>query len=155
MSILGVFDDETVMLDFDDTPFKMVKKYARMAMNFHKLGGLIILKSSEKAYHVVYNRRVTWSENQRIVSWVSYVVCPWLRLSETSQRARTSLNILLYQRMQAIKQSSALRTSHKGSKPSPRIVYREGEQDDRIASYLEKRRLLKKVSKYESDHLYE
>ena len=103
MSILGVFDDETVMLDFDDTPFKMVKKYALGAMDFHKLSGLIILKSSEKAYHVVFNRRVTWSENKRIANWVSYVVCPWLRLSETSQRARTSLNTLLYQRMQAIK----------------------------------------------------
>lgn len=152
MSILGVFDDEAVMLDLDGAPFKMVKKYSLMAMDFHELGGLLIIKSSEKSYHVVYNRRVSWSENQRIMGWVSYVLCPWLSLSESSERAKASLNLLLYMRMQGIKQSSALRTSPKGSKPSPRIVYREGDQDDRIANYLEKRRLLKKVLKYKTEH---
>jgi len=143
------------MLDFDDTPFKMVKKYACMAMDFHELGGLLILKSSARSYHIIFNRRVTWSENMRIMAWVSYVLCPWLSSSQSSERARASLSLLLYLRMQCIKQSSALRTSPKGSKSSPRVVYREGEQDDRIASYLDKRRLLKAVLKYESEHPYE
>jgi len=154
-SILGFFDDETVMLDFDNAPYKMVKKYACMAMNFHGLGGLMILKSSEKSYHVVFNRKVPWTENQRIMAWVSYVMCPWLRLSESSERALASLNLLLYLRMQCIKQSSALRTSPNGSKSSPRIVYREGDQDNRIANYLDKRRILKSVLQYESDHPYD
>ena len=40
-----------------------------------------------------------------------------------------------------------LRISPKGDKPSPRIVYREGRQDNQIKSYLEHRRIIKDIVK--------
>ena len=66
--IIGFSDEETVMLDFDETPFKSVRYWARRVSRRFKLGGVIIAKSSEDNYHVVFNRRVTWTENVSIVA---------------------------------------------------------------------------------------
>ena len=106
-SILGVTDDETVMLDFDNTPFKWVKYWALRACKWFKLEGFIILKSSENNYHVVFDRKVSWSENMRIVAWVSLLSC---------NRGLTKWFL-----MQCIKGASTLRVSPKMDKPRPRV----------------------------------
>jgi len=49
--------------------------------------------------------------------------------------------------MQCIKESSTLRISPKGEKPSPRIVYLEGKQDCRIVEFLKWRKYIKKIIK--------
>ena len=79
---------------------------------------------------MVFNRRVDWAENMSIVAWVS--------LQSNNQ------NMLRYLRMQCIKKASTLRVGPKGEKPSPRIVYREGNEDTQIKEYLETRNFLKK-----------
>ena len=135
--ILGISDDETVMLDFDHVTFKTVKYWAFRALNWFKLEGFIILKSSENCYHVVFNRPVSWSENMRIVAWVA-------RLSSIED----TINYCL---MQCIKESSTLRVSDKGEKPSPRIVFRYGKQDEQIKGFLSYRRKVKYFSKYYGD----
>lgn len=119
------------MLDFDNLPLEKVKYWARRAMRYFKLGGLLVLKSSEDCYHVVFNRKVTWSENMSIVASVTL-------LSHNRGLRR-------WQLMQCRKQSSTLRVSPKGSKPSPRIVYREGSVDNQIASFLRYRRKIKDI----------
>ena len=132
-SFLGFTDDETVMLDFDDTPFKTVKYWAQTAMKHFGLGGFLILKSSENHYHVVFNRRVDWAENMSIVAWVS--------LQSSNQ------NMLRYLRMQCIKKASTLRVGPKGEKMVPRIVYRDGKEDEQINLFLKHRRLIKNILK--------
>ena len=127
-------DDETVMLDFDDTPFKQVKYWARVAMKYFGLGGFLILKSSENHYHVVFNRKVDWGENMSIVAWVS--------LQSNNQ------DMLRYLRMQCIKKASTLRIGPKGEKTDPRIVFREGNEDVKIKEYLENSKFLKKRVAY-------
>ena len=122
-SILGYSDTCTVKLDFDDTDFKTVKYWAYRTKNWFRLNGFIILKSSEKNYHVVFDRPVSWTENFRIMSWVSIL----------SKKGK----LKDYALMQGIKGSSTLRFSPKGNKPSPRIVYRYGEQDDEIKGFLQ------------------
>ncbi len=67
--ITGYSDTETVKLDFDYTPFKKVKYWALRTMKWFNLGGFIIIKSSKQSYHVLFNRKVSWSENMRIVAW--------------------------------------------------------------------------------------
>ena len=129
--IFGMTEDEAVMLDFDNVSFNTTKYWASKAMKFHKLGGFIILKSSKDCYHVVFDRSVSWSENMRIVAWVSL-----LSHNKGTQR---------YHLMQCIKQSSTLRISNKNQKPSPRIVYRNGKQDNQIRSFLEYRKLIKRI----------
>lgn len=130
-SILGYTDTETVKLDFDDTSFKTVKSWALMTMKKFRLEGFIILKSSENSYHIVFNRLVSWSENTRVIAWVSLL---------SHNRALTK-----YLQMQCIKESSTLRVSEKQEKASPRIVYRYGKQDRQINDFLKFRGNIKSI----------
>ena len=130
--MFGCTDTDMVALDFDDTSFKTVKYWAQRAMNWHNLEGFIILKSSEGCYHVVFNRSVDWTENMRVVAWVA-------ELSGNE-------GLRKWHRMQCIKIGSTLRISSKGEKPPPRIVYREGDQDEQIREFLKFRNLIKKYT---------
>ncbi len=129
--IIGYTDDETVMLDFDNTILKDVKYWSHKVEKWFKLEGFIVLRSSEKCYHVVFNRPVSWSENCKIMAWVSL-------LSHNPMLEKWFL-------MQCIKESSTLRVSPKRQKPSPRIVYRYGQEDEQIQSFLKRRRLIKNM----------
>ena len=132
--ILGYTDTKTVMLDFDHIDLDKVKYWAKRAMRYFKLGGFLILESSEKCYHVVFNRKVTWSENMSIVASVT--------LLSHNQGLRR------WQLMQCRKQSSTLRVSNKGDKPNPCIVYREGIEDVQIKAFLEYQELINNIMGY-------
>jgi len=108
--------------------FKNVKDWALRVMRRFRLGGYIILKSSEGNYHVVFDRKVTWSENMDIVAWAS----PESRNKE----------LVRWLQMQC-KQSSTLRVSPKKDKSSPRVVYRHGNQDGQIRGFLDYRQMMK------------
>jgi hypothetical protein len=129
--ILGYTDTETVKLDVDDTTFRYVKYWAMIALHKFRLQGVLLLKSSPRCYHVVFNRTVTWSENLRIVAWVSLVA--------------HNMSLLKWLQMQCIKQSSTLRVSRKSVKPAPRIVFRYGRDDAQIHQFLRYRRMLKQM----------
>jgi hypothetical protein len=131
--ILGISDVETVMLDFDDTDFEKVKYWALRTMKWFRLGGFLVLKSSEKHYHVVFNREVSWSENMRIVAWVA--------LQSRNQ------GLLKWFLMQCIKESSTLRISTKRQKPSPRIVFRYSKEDHQIKHFLKDRDLIRNFAR--------
>ena len=126
----GSTDTEMVALDFDDTTFKTVRYWARRAMNWHNMGGYLILKSSEGNYHVVFNRTVDWTENMKVVAWVAEL--------------SGNFGLQKWHRMQCIKVGSTLRISSKGEKTPPRIVFREGEEDEQIHEFLKFRKLIKK-----------
>lgn len=135
--IMGYSDTETVKLDFDRTPFRVVKYWATRTMKWFKLKGFMILKSSKCCYHVVFDKAVSWDRNVKIMAWVSLL----------------SHNRLLEKWfvMQCIKGCSTLRVSPKcskhGSKPSPRIVFRYGCEENQIESFLWYRGLIKKFVK--------
>ena len=130
-SILGYSDTETVKLDFDNTSFKTVRFWAFRTMQWHKLEGLVIFKSSKNSYHIVFNRKVSWKKNMKIVAWVSLL--------------SHNLKLLKWFVMQCIKESSTLRVSPKKQKPSPRIVFRYGKQEKQIQTFLQYRRLVKNI----------
>lgn len=102
--ILGFSDTEMVMLDFDDTALDKVKYWASRAMRWFKLGGYIILKSTKNCYHVVFNQKVSWSENNCIVAWIAI--------------QSHNNGLIKWHLMQCIKQSSTLRVSNKRAKTS-------------------------------------
>jgi len=131
--ILGYSDRETVKLDFDDVPFKVVKYWAFRAMKRFRLKGFLIMRTSENCYHVIFDREVSWSENMRIVAWVA--------LLSRFEKLKT------WFLMQCIKESSTLRVSPKKEKPSPRIVCRHGEQDKGIRSFMAYRRKIKEIAR--------
>lgn len=132
--VLGFTDIETVMLDFDKTPFKDVKYWAMRTMKWFKLEGFIILRSSKNNYHVVFNRKVSWSENMKIVAWISL-------LSHNPMLEKWFV-------MQCIKEGSTLRISPKMNKPAPRIVYRYGKQEKQIREFLVSRKLIKDIMRH-------
>lgn len=129
--ILGYTDTETVMLDLDNASLDGVRYWAFRAMRQFRLQGFVILKSSENRYHVVFDRKVSWSGNMRIVAWVSL----------------HSRNPMLEKWfiMQCIKEESTLRVSPKMHKPSPKVVFRHGKQDGQVREFLSFRRLIKKI----------
>ena len=127
---MGYIDTETVKLDLDNTSFQKAKHWASLALKKFKLGGFLILKSSKNCYHVVFNRTVSWSENMSIVAWIS--------LRSHNRKLQK------WFAMQCIKMESTLRVSSKGSKPSPRTVFRQGKQTNEIKNFIKYRKLVKK-----------
>jgi hypothetical protein len=160
--ILGFSDTETVKLDFDETSFSSVKYWALRATKWFKLRGFVILKSSEKCYHVVFDRVVSWfmkwfklkgfvilkSSNKsyhvvfdRKVSWTQNMrVVAWVALQTHNMSLRK------WFLMQCIKGCSTLRVSPKREKPPPRIVYRYGKLDQNVKDFLKYREIIKKMS---------
>jgi len=130
--VFGYSDDETVMLDMDDTDLKTVIIWAKRASTWHHLEGYIILESSQGCYHVLFNRKVSWAENMRIVAWVAQ-----LSGNEGLQR---------WHRMQCIKMKSTLRISNKAEKKPPQILKKSGNQKDRIRNFMEIRKEIGLVS---------
>ena len=143
--IFGISDKHTVMADLDNMSFKRVKSLAFLTMKRFKLDGFIILKSSPKHYHVVFDRPKRWSEVLRIISWMGIMA--------------NNMNVWKWVCMQAIKKACTLRVSEKltknGVKPKPRIVYRYGSQNDMIKEYLACRRrvlrMIKRLQPYITD----
>ncbi|MCJ7634423.1 hypothetical protein MUP77_18780 [Candidatus Bathyarchaeota archaeon] len=129
----GLCDESTIKIDFDNTSFKVVKTWALRTCLFFHLEGFIILKSSMKSYHVIFNRAVSWSRNVHIMCWLALI-------SGIESLRKYSL-------MQGIKESSTLRIGDKGTKTSPRVVYRWGKQNFQIAIYLKDRKNMKKALK--------
>ncbi len=130
---------ETVKLDFDETSFSSVRYWASRTMKWFKLRGFVILRSSEDHYHIMFDRRVSWEQNMRIVAWVAL-------LSHNKGLAKWFL-------MQCIKGCSTLRVSFKHEKPPPRIVHRQGKQDQNVKDFLIYRRIIRKMSaKLQKNH---
>jgi hypothetical protein len=129
--ILGLSDRHTVKLDLDKMTFRSAKYWANLVLRKYNLRGYMILKSSKKSYHVVFDRWVSWDENLSILGWVAII--------------SKSLKLKDYLCMQCIKMSSTLRVAPKGDKPSPRIVYRYGSQDHAIKHFLEYRQIIKQI----------
>jgi len=130
---VGITDDETVMLDLDNCTFKQAQALGLRIMQWHKLGGLALLRSSKGHYHLIFDRRVDWSENIKVVAWAALV----------SHNA--GLNKWLI--MQCIKQASTLRIQPKRNKPAPRLVYKYGSQQQQIKAFLEFRTMVRKIVK--------
>jgi hypothetical protein len=129
--ILGCTDTDTVKLDFDNTNIKDAKYWAFRTMKWFKLRGFIILRSSENCYHVVFDRRVSWRVNVKIMAWVSLL--------------SHKVKLQKWFTMQCIKQGSTLRISPKGDKTCPRIVYCYGEQGGQIKEFTDFRKMVKKM----------
>jgi hypothetical protein len=117
-SIFSFSDVETIKLDFDDASFRDVKYWVPRTMKWFKLKGFVIPKTSATYYHVVFDRRTSWSENMHVVTWVAL-------LSHNKGLAKWFL-------MQCIKGCSTLQVSSKREKPPPRVVCKSGEQNENV-----------------------
>ena len=101
-------------------------------MNRESSFTILTLKSGKNCYHAVFNCEVTWEENVEIMAWNRLF---------TKHQKLTGWFIL-----QCIKKGSTLRVSPKKEKPSPRIVYRHGKQENQIEQFLTYRKLIKTIT---------
>lgn len=136
--IIGYSDVSTVKLDFDGYSPRVVRNWAKRICRFFKLRGFLILKSSLNNYHVVFDRAVSWVMNVHIFCWTALMI---------EGKQLRNLPLTRYALMQGIKESSCLRVGRKKSKPSPRIVFRFGEQNSEIKKFMDFRRRLAKIEK--------
>jgi hypothetical protein len=137
--IVGLSDNRTVMCDLDNVSFKKAKSLAFLTLKRFRLGGFIILKSSHRHYHVVFDKPKRWSEVLKIISWMGIMA--------------NNKNVWKWVCMQAIKKYCTLRVSPKpinpeGFKPTPRIVYSYGSQNRQIQAFLTlRKRVLRMVKR--------
>jgi hypothetical protein len=135
----GLTSSETVMLDFDDLGYSEVKYWAFSILKKFRLGGFVILQSSERHYHIIFDRKLTYAKCVSVIA----DVCLYAK-SE-------SLSRWFY--LQCIKGEFTLRVSAKGKKPSPKIVFRYGKQDKEIKEFLQYRQLVKNNLRNITKHL--
>jgi len=131
MPAIGYTSSTTVMLDLDDLCFGEVRYRAHKIRKEFRLGGFLILESSQRHHHVVFDRSVSPLD---VVSIVAQACL------EIKNVALTKWFIL-----QCRKEEFTLRISPKGDKPRPRIAYRYGKQNREIRRYLQYRRLIRSI----------
>lgn len=127
--ILGYTSTSAAMLDLDDVTLTRTKSIAQRLIGRFHLEGFLVVRSSVKHYHVIFNRPLTWRMVLRVIFAVD--VC----------RKRYH-NHFSWAEMQAIKGAATIRLGPKGRKKSPRPVFRAGLQDKEIKSYLTLRKSL-------------
>jgi hypothetical protein len=119
-----------------------VKYWAKRASTWHKLDGFILLRSSERHYHVVFNRTVTWATNVKVMDWIAL--------------ESGNLNLQKYALMQGIKKTSTLRIGNKHNKKPPKIIFRYGNQGKQIKKFLDNRNfILDSIKKLEKEVILE
>lgn len=106
-----------LMLDLDNVTFRKATRIAERLLKLHRLEGYLIIESSKRNFHVVFNRYLRWKTIVKII-FNQYICIRW--------------GI-----WQARKGELSLRVSSKNGKDRPEIIKRVGKQDKLIADYLE------------------
>ncbi|MEM3590999.1 MAG: hypothetical protein QW702_02730 [Candidatus Bathyarchaeia archaeon] len=128
--IVGLTLRNIVMVDLDGMPLEKVKELADLVLKRFKLGGYVILESSQGNYHVVFNRPFRyWSKVYKIMAWIAIM--------------SGNPNVYKWVCMQLIKEAETLRLSPKPTKEGfrhiPMVVCRVGRQDLGIRVYFNAR----------------
>jgi len=105
------------VLDLDNMTFKKAKWIAEMLLKRHRLEGYLLVSSSEKSYHVVFNRYLRW----RTITKILFSLYECIR----------------YAVFQMKDGFLTLRISSKNGKDKPKILMEVGKQDKLIKEYLE------------------
>lgn len=116
--VIGFVSDRGLMLDLDNVTFRKATRIAERLLKLHRLEGYLIIESSNRNYHVVFNRYLRWKTIMKII--LNQYVC------------------IRWGIWQGRKGELTLRVSPKNEgKEQPKIVKRVGKQDKLIADYLE------------------
>jgi len=113
---IGFCTDKGLMLDLDNMTLTKAKRIAEALMKRHRLEGYLLIESSERNYHVVFNRYLRWKTILKIV--FSQVFIRW------------GVH-------QARKGYLTLRISRKNNRNKPKILMEVGKTDKLVGEYLE------------------
>lgn len=114
---IGFNTDRGLLLDLDNMKFRKALWIAETLLKRYKLEGFLLIRSSHKNYHVVFNRYLSW----RTITKILFSRYECIRYG-------------VFQMMQG---KLTLRISEKNGKHLPKIVYRVGKEDKLIKDYLE------------------
>lgn len=127
--VYGFTTSHGLLLDLDHTTLKETIWIADKYLERFKLGGYLILRSSENNYHVVFNRYMTW---KKVLGCLFKIVWYYHYHKHGAKPSLTFWAIL-----QACKESETLRISTKKQKSKPKIIKRKGKTDKLIKDYIE------------------
>jgi len=114
---IGFNTAKGLMLDLDNMKFRKALWLAETLMEKYKLEGFLLIKSSDKNYHVVFNKYLRWKTITKIL-FSQYECLRW----GVFQMREGQLT---------------LRISKKNGKDKPKILLEVGTTDKLIKDYLE------------------
>lgn len=114
---IGFMTDRGLVLDLDNMKYRKALAVATDLCQKHRLEGFLLIRSSPKNYHAVFNRYLSW----RTITKILFSRYECVRYG-------------VFQMMQG---KLTLRVSEKNGKNKPKIVYRVGKEDKLIKDYLE------------------
>lgn len=106
-----------VLLDLDNMTYRKAKWIAKKLMEKYRLEGFLLIRSSRRSYHAVFNRYLSWKK----ITEVLFCMHECIRYA--------------VQQMQ--NGHLALRISPKNGKNKPKILLTIGKTDKLIKDYLE------------------
>ena len=113
---IGFTTKKGLMLDLDNISYAGVKRLADYYLETHKLEGYLILKTSRKNFHLIFNRYLSWRKIMQII-FKTHKATAWAI-------------------WQAKKGELTLRISKKKLHPRPKIIRQKGQTDKLINDYL-------------------
>jgi len=114
---IGFNTDRGLILDLDNMKFRKALRVTEDLCKTHRLEGYLLIKSSPKNYHAVFNRYLSWKKITKIL--FSRLECHRWGVFQMMEGQLT------------------LRISKKNGKDKPKIVYEMGKKDKLIRDYLE------------------
>jgi hypothetical protein len=115
--VIGFMTNKGLILDLDNMKFKKAKWLARTLCKQYKLEGYLLIRSSKKNYHVVFNRYLKWKTITKIL-FNQYEALRWAVFQMQSGYL-------------------TLRISKKNGENKPKILLKVGKQDKLIRDYME------------------
>jgi hypothetical protein len=114
---VGFNSDRGVMLDLDNMTFRSALRTAETLLKQYRLEGFLLIRSSPKNYHVVFNRYLSWKKITMIL-FSKYECLRWAVFKMREGQL-------------------TLRISKKNGKDKPKILRQFGKKDKLIKDYLE------------------
>lgn len=124
---IGFNTDRGLLLDLDNMKFRKALWIAETLLKRYRLEGFLLIRSSRKNYHVVFNRYLSWKTITRIL--FSQYECVRYAVFQMKEGQLT------------------LRISKKNNKDKPKILLKIGKTDKLIRDYLEAYRIAEKHEK--------
>jgi hypothetical protein len=123
--VIGFMTNKGLIMDLDNMTYKKVRYLARTLCRQYKLEGYIIVLSSPRNYHVIFNRYLSW----RTITTILFSLWEAIRWGVFQLREGYL----------------TLRISRKNGKNKPKIVFKTGKTDKLIADYMEIYEYFKKL----------
>lgn len=114
---IGFNTDRGLILDLDNMKYKKALWIAKTLLEKYKLEGFLLIRSSDKNYHVVFNRYLSWKTITKIL-FSQYESIRWA----------------VFQLKEGM---LTLRISKKNSRDKPKILLKVGKTDKLVRDYLE------------------